>query len=80
MILLEQTDAGGSVPSASHGFNSTQSGEQYIMKVPNNKVNPVDLLLSCKTFKKKKRVYVEIGDMAQGIKAQVSKTNNYSLH
>lgn len=40
MILLEQTDAGGSASSANQGFNSVPSGaEQFIMKVPNNKVN-----------------------------------------
>ncbi|XP_015874237.3 uncharacterized protein LOC107411206 [Ziziphus jujuba] len=37
--VITQTDAGGSASSANHGFSSVQSGaEQFIMKVPNNKV------------------------------------------
>lgn len=35
-----QADAGGSAPSTNQGFNSVQPGaEQFVMKVPNNKVD-----------------------------------------
>lgn len=41
-----QADAGGSAPSTNQGFNSMQPGaEQFVMKVPNNKVDFFFLLL-----------------------------------
>lgn len=41
-----QADAGGSAPSTNQGFNSIQPGaEQFVMKVPNNKVDSFFFLL-----------------------------------
>ncbi|PRQ23253.1 putative K domain-containing protein [Rosa chinensis] len=37
--VIAEADAGGSAPSTNQGFNSMQpGGEQFVMKVPNNKV------------------------------------------
>lgn len=46
-IFVVQADAGGSAPpSTNQGFNSIQPGtEQFVMKVPNNKVDLLDIFL-----------------------------------